>query len=76
MRFKIRRRKSYRPLAAFRFLPRWLRGLITINTSGMRITSVTNRLWFLSRNSRKPGRVNVDLPGAFRGELDLRKDEE
>jgi len=73
MRFKVRRRKSYRPLS---FLPRWLRGLLTINTSGTRITSITSRLWFLSRNSRKPGRLNVDLPGAFRGELDFRKDEE
>lgn len=71
MRFKIRRRKSYRPLG---FLPRALRGLLTINTSGMRITSITNRLGFLSRNSRKPGRLNVDLPGAFRSELDYRDD--
>jgi len=66
MKFKIRRRKSYR----------FLGGLVTFNTSNFRLTSITNRFGFLSRNSRKPGRLNVDLPGAFRGELDYRKDED
>lgn len=73
MRFKIKRRKSYKPLS---FLPRLLRGLFTVNTSGARVTSVTNRLGPFSRNSRRPGRVRIDLPGGFHSEVDLRRDEE
>lgn len=63
--FKIRHRKRLRLPRSF---PRWIRNLVTINTSGLRWTSTTFRLWPFSRNTRRPGRTRIDLPGGFSGE--------
>jgi hypothetical protein len=62
MKFRLRHRARTRLLG----------GLITLNWAQGRLSSITNKLGPFSRNTRRPGRIRIDLPGGFHGEADTR----
>lgn len=51
-------------------------GLLKLNFSNFRLTSIGSALGIFSVNSRKPGRVRVDGPAGTHAELDFRDDDE
>lgn len=63
-RFKLRHRTRVPILGRF----------LGVNLSNGRPTSVTMRIGPLTWNSRRRGRMRVDLPGRAYGDLDMRRD--